>query len=454
MPAAPPPPPPPPMPGFGGGPPPPPPPGNLPARPPAQAAKGRGALLGDIEKGARLRKVTQVNDRSAPQIGKVVDGPAKPTMGAPPVPGMAKPPGGLAPPVPGNRARSSSDTGRDRSDSSGGAAAGGAPQLAGIFAGVGMPKLRKTGGGGVDTGASTDSPYLSDPETMRARGVPKSPPGSAPKPPSAPRPPGGAPPPPPNPAVAALKGNLRPTSTHSLSDLPVSKPKPPPPIGKKPPMPPPSSRKPSNIGAPAPPTPSASATPSAPPPPPPSSAPAPPSRATPPPPPGPPPPPTNGHIPSLAEQAARNAFGRGTSPAAPPPPPPSAPPASISPPKAPSPPVAPPPPPVHAPTMPLAPPPPPSASPSRSPTTAAPPPPRASTMDPSAYTLTNGGGSSSGTKSGGSGTVNVGMLRIHDGRWKFQDDGQLPKPREYVGGPKKYRAGRGSSVPLDLSQFD
>lgn len=74
-------------------------------------------------------------------------------------------------------------------------------------------------------------------------------------------------------------------------------------------------------------------------------------------------------------------------------------------------------------------------------------------MDPSAYTLTNGG-SGTGGKSGGSGTVSVGMLRIHDGRWKFQDDAQLPKPREFVGGPKKYRAGRGSSVPLDLSQFE
>ncbi|KAK8156923.1 hypothetical protein BC567DRAFT_299065 [Phyllosticta citribraziliensis] len=438
MPAAPPPPPPPPMPGFGGGPPPPPPPGNLPAKPPAQAAKGRGALLGDIEKGARLRKVTQVNDRSAPQIGKVVDGPAKPTMGAPPVPGMAKPPGGLAPPVPGNRARSSSDTGRDRSDSSGGAAVGGAPQLAGIFAGVGMPKLRKTGGGGVDTGANTDSPYLSDPETMRARGVPKPPPGSAPKPPSAPRPPGGAPPPPPNPAVAALKGNLpssadwqkAPDASSILSKAVqywcTGSPN--------------TSSVSNTISAAAaaaaivrtssPFTRNSAAAPRAS-----SSA----NKRT--------------HTVTCRASGSQCFWTRNItcSPA-------SSPAVRAScihiPPKAPSPPVAPPPPPMHAPTMPLAPPPPPSASPSRSPTTAAPPPPRASTMDPSAYTLTNGGGGSSGSKSGGSGTINVGMLRIHDGRWKFQDDGQLPKPREYVGGPKKYRAGRGSSVPLDLSQFD
>jgi len=45
------------------------------------------------------------------------------------------------------------------------------------------------------------------------------------------------------------------------------------------------------------------------------------------------------------------------------------------------------------------------------------------------------------------------MFRIEDARWKFQDESQLPKPREFVGGPKRYRAGRGSSIPLDLSQF-
>lgn len=40
-----------------------------------------------------------------------------------------------------------------------------------------------------------------------------------------------------------------------------------------------------------------------------------------------------------------------------------------------------------------------------------------------------------------------------DSRWKFRDESMLPKPREFLGGPKKYRAGRGSSVPLDLSSF-
>lgn len=44
-----------------------------------------------------------------------------------------------------------------------------------------------------------------------------------------------------------------------------------------------------------------------------------------------------------------------------------------------------------------------------------------------------------------------GITPVVDSRWRFQDDSQLPKPREYVGGVKRYRAGRGSSVPLDLS---
>lgn len=77
------------------------------------------------------------------------------------------------------------------------------------------------------------------------------------------------------------------------------------------------------------------------------------------------------------------------------------------------------------------------------------PPQRASTMAASSYTLTNGGSTKSPSAS-----VSPNMLRINDGRWKFQDDGQLPKPRDFVAGPKKYRAGRGSSVPLDLSSYE
>ncbi len=107
----------------------------------------QGALLADIHKGRALKKAV-TNDRSAPQVGKVVSsgGPAPSALGAPPIPGMPKAPGGLAPPPPGLRARSNSDQG-DRTST---VSTDGPPQLAGLFAG-GMPKLRKTGGG-VDTG--------------------------------------------------------------------------------------------------------------------------------------------------------------------------------------------------------------------------------------------------------------------------------------------------------------
>lgn len=45
-------------------------------------------------------------------------------------------------------------------------------------------------------------------------------------------------------------------------------------------------------------------------------------------------------------------------------------------------------------------------------------------------------------------------MRIQDSRWKFQDDSQLPKPRDFRGGQKRYRAGRVSSVPLDLKSLE
>lgn len=88
-------------------------------------------------------------------------------------------------------------------------------------------------------------------------------------------------------------------------------------------------------------------------------------------------------------------------------------------------------------------------------------------LDASAFTLTpNGGASASGYFGGrdavagisspgrGAGAGTASVLRINDSRWKFQDEAQLPKPREFVGGPKRYRAGRGSTVPLDLGAFE
>jgi hypothetical protein len=45
-------------------------------------------------------------------------------------------------------------------------------------------------------------------------------------------------------------------------------------------------------------------------------------------------------------------------------------------------------------------------------------------------------------------------MMVQDARWRFQDESQLPKPRDFQAFQKRYRAGRGSSVPLDYSQFE
>lgn len=69
-------------------------------------------------------------------------------------------------------------------------------------------------------------------------------------------------------------------------------------------------------------------------------------------------------------------------------------------------------------------------------------------MDSSSYTL-----SSNGTLPKAASSNSNRRVIINDSRWKFTDESMFPKPREFIGGPKKYRAGRGSSVPLDLSAF-
>jgi hypothetical protein len=44
-------------------------------------------------------------------------------------------------------------------------------------------------------------------------------------------------------------------------------------------------------------------------------------------------------------------------------------------------------------------------------------------------------------------------ITVNDPRWHFKDESLFPKPREFHSKPRKYRAGRGSSVPLDLSSL-
>lgn len=391
-------------------------------------------MLSDISKGRPLKKAV-TNDRSAPVVDKKSDS-GPPVGGAPPIP-RTKAPSGLAPPPSTNgvnRARSNSDTGGGGES----VGMGSAPQLGGLFAG-GMPKLKKRGGG-VDTGAGGDSSYSSDPETNRSS-APRPPLGSAPRPPavlsgtspSVPKLNGNRPYPQPsesspnlsNPLIANLKRpppKPAPRPSSSVS-VPGSKPPPPPVTSRKlsssafpPPTPPP-----------PPPTAVSPLRPSAPPPPP-SSAPlAIFSRSTPPPPALPPAPPSPSHglQNSAAMQAARNAFRtQGSLPSLRSLPSPGPPPVSPS---------------LAAPSPSTSAPSPPSSRPSSH----SQPLGRAN-LDPSIYTLSNGSSGSPGKASLKS------AQQIDDRRWNFQDESQLPPPRQFVGGPKRYRAGRGSSVPLDL----
>ncbi|TFA98477.1 hypothetical protein CCMA1212_009683, partial [Trichoderma ghanense] len=386
---------------------------------------GFNALLADINKGKALRKAV-TNDRSAPAISKASSSSGPAIGGAPPVPALA-----LAPPVPGNRARSNSD---QKSASQDVRPVDSAPQLGGLFAG-GIPKLKKRGG--IDTGASAEASFHSDSEKAPSHSAPHVPSFAAPKPPAdaAPAIPGRGPPIPPPGAAAGLKKTKGP----------------PPPIGKKPP-PLPTSRKPSARAtppppAPPPPAPSSAApmlptAPAPPPPPPASSAPAPVSLPPPPPPPpasaapvlpGAPPPPPPSVAPPLPSPSS--------APRAQPPPPPPAPPgAAHSPPPPPA-------PPVSAPSPPSAPPAPRSRGSSL----------RHTMLDPSTFTLTSNGGGSSvslpakASNHSPSPSHGGGRIIINDTRWHFKDESMFPKPRDFVGGPRRYRAGRGSSVPLDLS---
>jgi hypothetical protein len=75
-------------------------------------------------------------------------------------------------------------------------------------------------------------------------------------------------------------------------------------------------------------------------------------------------------------------------------------------------------------------------------------------MDASSYILRNDGPSApsrSATQIGGGGGP---RFTVQDSRFEFQPDKSLPMPRQFTGVPKRYRAGRGSNVPLDLSAYD
>ncbi|XP_056656396.1 WAS/WASL-interacting protein family member 3 isoform X2 [Monodelphis domestica] len=225
MPVPPPPPPPlpPPPPPTGAPPPPPPlaPPLSTEApRPKKDAAQGRSALLADIQQGTRLRKVTQINDRSAPQI----------------------------------------ETSKGANKEGGGAAGnskGGNPQaLGGLFAG-GFPVLRPAGQrDGSGGGSRAPSPRLptktisspvNPPASPRlgnapeasaiSRPVPPRPNMPAPPPPTTP-----PPPPPPLPPSTSLPAMVKPPlvsppplMTKTSTQIMV----PPPPPPTPPPPPPP-----------------------------------------------------------------------------------------------------------------------------------------------------------------------------------------------------------------------
>ncbi|EPQ65868.1 hypothetical protein BGT96224_A21245 [Blumeria graminis f. sp. tritici 96224] len=372
-------------------PPPPPPPGNLPPRP---AVGNRNALLTDITKGKQLKKAT-TNDRSAPIVAKAQNTLANNSLApAPPVPGVPRAP---APPVlDGNQAQSVRN--KEGRSSGGFLGAGNTTSIGGLFAG-GIPKLKKRNGG-VDTGATNEPTVIpsSEPSYTAAQ---KFLPVTAPKQPSGP---------PPIPGTQngtksrffaqSVESSRKAESNYLPQPTSVAPSKaPPPPVGKKPPAPPPVSRKQSRAQIS---NSISSAPPPAPPPPLPSATPRPlasvlrtsplSSQTS--------LPPTTAINQNLAMQAAIRAAEQA------------------------------------------------------SPSIATQPPVHASLKLTSDNSFVPGPSAEIETdKESNNKSFNSRRIIINDSRWKFTDDSMLPKPRQFQGGPKKYRAGRGSSVPLDINAF-